>query len=307
LLVLWLWLRDRRTLLDTSLAEPGSTVRSVIENHSISELRAAAAQWGRVRQRGRALDRDLAKGAISLNAHTEETQKLLDIHLLPRANAETVRQLRAETVTPVDMVLALGPGASPWENAKWGIKIVGLTSIPAAAVGLWLRRPASSPAFSDMAVLNWIGIVAWEVTAWLTAGAVLGLLWQRLRFRRGIRKALPLVTAYAAAQLVSFATEELTGDNSIALTDIALFTAVVTFAALLMDVAALHTADTWWSRPRHALATAYGMENLSTQVAFVAAQAVALLTIINFIQGGSGQPSDLTRDPPAGVQGQYGP
>lgn len=311
LLVLWLWLRDKRTLLNTPLAQPGSTVRTVIEDHGPDQLRAAAAQWGWIRQRGRALDRDLAKGTITLDVHTEETRKLLDIHPLPNASAETVRQLRAETITPVDMVLAMGPGATPWENAKWGAKIAAVASIPAAALSLWLQWHTSAPRDPlpwSSAILEWLGTVALEVTAWLSAGAVLGLLWQRLRFSRGIGKALPLVTAYAAAQIAEFAATELTGGNSTALINIALFTVVTTLTALSMDMRALRTSDTWWSRRRHALAAAYGMENLSTQVAFVVAQTVALITIVNAIHTGIADHSDKAPSqaptPPAVVRNQ---
>lgn len=301
LLVLWLWLRDPHDLLDTRLARPGSTVRSVVMSHTDDELRAAAAQWGRIRQRGRALDRDLAKGTITLDTHDEETRKLLDIRPLPHGNAGTVRELRAGGVTPVDMALALGPGRTPWDNAKKGVQIAALAGIPAVGLDLWLLWHTRPPGQTGMAILDWIGMVAWEIVTWLAAGALLGLLWQRLRFARGIGKALPLVTAYAAAQLAAYATDELTGGNSTALFDIALFTVVITVTALFMDMSALRTTDTWWSRRRHALAAAYGMENLSAQVAFVATQAVAVITIITLIHDGiADQPAAPTGPPERG-------
>jgi len=46
---------------------------------------------------------------------------------------------------------------------------------------------------------------------------------------------------------------------------------------------ALRSADIWWSRGRDAFAAAYGMENVATQVAFAAAQVVALLTILHLL------------------------
>jgi hypothetical protein len=304
-LVLWLWLRHSRPMLDAPLAWPGSTVRSVIEKHPPNELRGAAAMWGRIRHRGRGLDRELAKGAISLDEHAAETKKLLDISLLPDPEGQTIKQLREASVTPVDVVLALGPKSTPMENAKQGAKIAAMVGAPAAALELWLtwHQPSlpQRPTLWRSDLLTWITAVGWQVATWLVAGAVLGLLWQRwpCRIRRGIAKALPLISAYAAANLVLFATVELGGDNSRALLGIALFAAVTMVTALWMDLDALRSNDTWWSRRRDALAAAYGMENLATQVTFVAAQVVAVITVLDFLSGGiQEQPADRPAPPP---------
>ncbi len=305
--ILALWLRHSHPLLEKQLPRSGQTVRSVADAYDIGELRGAAARWSRIQHRGRALDRDLAKGTIQVGAHADETSRLAGTSLLPDAKVQTIDWLRAASVTPVDVVLALGPKATPWENAKRGAVVAAAVGAPAAVLKLWLGRqtqPAAQPGPDYSVMLDWITLIAWEAAAWMGAGAVLGLLWQKLPFRRGILRTLPLITAVAAVEILRYAMVELTGGNSLAMVDLALFAAVITATALVMDLEALRPTDTWWSRRRDALAAAYGMENLGARIAFVVAQAAVIVTIFANLDAVIGErPSDWTPPPPG--SGQY--
>jgi hypothetical protein len=61
------------------------------------------------------------------------------------------------------------------------------------------------------------------------------------------------------------------------------FWAGMTLVGLVMDLRSLQPTNRFWTPRRNSLSVTYGMQNLRTQVAFVLAQAVAIVSIATFV------------------------
>jgi hypothetical protein len=150
-LLLWLILRGTSPL-DRPLRD-GQTMRALLETHSVTELRALANRWRRLRQRGRALDRAFARGETTVTYYhqvgvsltlggTESGAARLTDAVAMRADAGIYhRFLRPNAgVTPVDLVIALGARHYAAGNARIAMNTMAWLGVPAAAITLWLRR-----------------------------------------------------------------------------------------------------------------------------------------------------------------------
>ncbi|MEN3613272.1 DUF6185 family protein [Plantactinospora sp. ZYX-F-223] len=312
-LLLWLTLRGTPPL-DRPLRD-GQTMRVLLDTYSIPELRALASRWRRLRQRGRALDRAFTRGEATVaDYHQAGTGPRPDgieygvamgtDALAVRADAGIYHQfLRPNAgATPVDLVIALGPGTTPLGNARIAMRVMLWLSLPAIVLTVWLSWRAYPLMTSDhqSSVLVALGAdVIWQAVTFVFTGAVLGLLWRRLPFRRGPLKALPLLLVHAVVTLVLHLNPRLlvgVPDN-LAIINFALFASVVMSTALVMDYLSLRPDGQWWARPQHALLAAYGAENISAQFTFLLAQAAAVLAIVAFIDGNGEVPSYPSIDP----------
>jgi hypothetical protein len=215
------------------------------------------------------------------------------------------KQQRKSVPTPVDVLLALGPGGAPRDNLHKSVQFVGVPALIGGVllcVAEWLTYPIVSINQSDSVVLELLDNVGWEAAKWVLAAAALGLAWQHLPGRRGMIKALPLVVVYATGPLLQWGLTLLTdgAPDWLPLADAALFAVVLLIVGLRMDRAALiDVAPEGGSRFR-TLINAYGLENLSARLTALLTPVLVVLAVVSAFQSGdvsfpNVDPSQLSR------------
>ncbi|HEY2193164.1 MAG TPA: DUF6185 family protein, partial [Actinomycetospora sp.] len=138
---------------------------------------------------------------------------------------------------------------------------------------------------------------------WTVAGFAIGLAWPYLPGHHGPIKVLLPAALYAITPVV-YLTTSLLGDQINVPDAVPLLIEAVTFWAgmtivgLAMDLRSLQPTNRFWTPRRNALAVTYGMQNLRTQVAFVLAQAAAIVAIATFVVSQVNNPSPAASTTP---------
>jgi hypothetical protein len=203
----------------------------------------------------------------------------------------TDTQQRKSVPTPVDVLLALGPGGTPQANLHKSVQFVAMPALIGGTlfcVAKWLTYPIVAVNQSDSVVLGILDTVGWEAAKWVLAAAALGLLWQHLPGRRGMIKALTPVAVYATGPLLQWGLTLRTdgAPDWLPLADAALFAVVLLIVGLRMDRAALiDVAPAGGSRFR-TLINAYGLENFSARLTALLTPVLVVLAVVSAFQGG---------------------
>ncbi|MGV9882157.1 DUF6185 family protein [Streptomyces sp. NPDC003006] len=208
-------------------------------------------------------------------------------------------------VSVVDVALALGPRDTWWGNGRRAALIACFFGFPASAVAVWsgwIRgdhwRANLSYGFG-LPDIVW-GSLMWQA-CWAGAGFVLGALWRRLPGRRGPVKALPVAVAFALPAgvdaLGNFALDQ--GYEDIGLLVLTMLL-VLTLTGIALDLDIFQGERRFWQSRFGLLLSVYQMRYFSLQLAYLVAQAVALVTLWQFFADTGGGP------PPKEVEGGGG-
>jgi hypothetical protein len=309
-LVLWVILiplvtltfRRFHSILDLPVS-PGRTLRSVVVDHGLDNLQGDAKQWRAAIRAGRSIDKRLGQGSIEVADHRAE---------IDRINQDTYRSrnlIRAHgvdrvhvDVTPIDLLLTLGPYCSRTANARFAAKVAALWGLPFLVVLTGWRW--SSRTFQDGGsyLLSIAMDAAWMAIVLIGSSTVIGLIWQHLPGRRGPLRVLPLVALYAITPVVASAVPFMTDTEKswLGLVEVLCFLAVATSVGLAMDLRALRDIRPPWQLRVQALAFAYGTENLPAQIAFLSAQLSAVIALVTFMQTGDLPDAGSAGSPAAG-------
>ncbi|WAL98715.1 DUF6185 family protein [Streptomyces sp. Je 1-369] len=198
-------------------------------------------------------------------------------------------------VSVVDVALAMGPRDTWWGNGCRAALIACLFGLPATAVVVW-----SGWIRGD----NWranihyglglpdlvTGLVSWQA-CWVGAGFVLGALWRRLPGRRGPVKALAVAVAFALPAgidaLGNFLMDQGYGDTGL---DVLTMLFVLTLTGIALDLDIFRGERRFWQSRFGLLLSVYQMRYLSLQLAYLVAQAVAMVTLWQFFSDTGGGP-----------------
>jgi hypothetical protein len=285
-----------RSVLDT-LQDDGRTLRAHLFEIGIDQLNGDANRWRAAVREGRAADKLLAQGNIGLSAYRGETNRI------SQELAESARRLQPgdtdqsrSMFTPMDVLLSVGPTLSPLENAKFAAKTSALWCAPFAVLLIGVYWPGEDVMiYSSSYVLVAVFELVWVTLSFVACGAVIGLVWHHLPGRRGPIRVLPLVALYAIAPILELAYSYFSETKLSAppIVEVLSFLGVATFVGLAMDWKAVRKTRPPWQRRLHALAVAYGAENVPAQLAFFLAQASAIIAVITFIHNGMGADTNL--------------
>ncbi len=288
---------DQKTLLD------------VVRACDLETLRRQARDWQVNLRQGRAADKRLEEGDIDARAYRQAVDyeqhvgSAGPLGLLSRlwrrraTTREVDRQpLLTSKLTPVDVLLLVGPSLSPIHNAKYAAKVAGIWGAPfALALAAYVRvaYPLPSALTLTSAVLPTLTTAAWLFLEFAVLGAVLGATWHHLPGSRGPIRVLPIALLFAPGLMLQFASRYASGGDWSAqpLVEFLLLLAVATLVGLAMDLRSLRELRQPWQRPRRLVTSVYGLEGLPAQAAFVLAQASALVAIVAFVQGGADGPA----------------
>jgi hypothetical protein len=278
------------------------TVREFVARLSDDELRGCALAWPLDVQRERAEEDAYTKGGPERGVVDREGVLKRVTDRLRRRKAPSARQdFPVAGLTPVDVLLALGPGGTTRGNVRVAVRTVLWTGLPVGlgiVVWRWLEldvsqlRPTWYLEPLVYAALN-------EVAKWLFTGLVVGALWQQLPGRRGPLRIAPVAGVFVLAQLGIVGPTGVTGHpgSGDALIDVTTYIAVLTSIGLAMDVSVLRGLRTTWARPWQAFRQAYGMQNIGGQLTFLLAQMAAVLAIMAYLHGSPEPPAYPSVDP----------
>jgi hypothetical protein len=221
-----------------------------------------------------------------------------------RQQSESDRRRRSD-ISPIDILIALGPGGSPRDNM---IAAVRLSAVPAIVAGIglcissWLIYPILSINQENSVLLRLVDDAGWEAVKWLLAAAALGLSWQHLPGRRGVIKVLPMALAYAIGPMLLVGANWASGGTPdwLPLVNAGVFAVVFLLVGLRMDRAALEGIATETSNKFQTLLYAYGLEKFSTRLTALLTPVLLILAVISAVHGGdvsfpSVDSSQLTR------------
>jgi hypothetical protein len=253
----WLFCRVGKPVLDRELRSDGK-IHAHMTQREVAAVRRSAKQW--------------------LNQKSDSSKT-------PRHPVFPGR------VTPVDVVLAVGPGDSPGENMRIIVKLSLWLGVPfGLAVYLFreITRADLTSALPDSVVLGYFSDVAWEAVKWVFAAAALGVFWQHLPGKRGPIKVLPLVLAYFVGSACVFVTSTLTGGSFVTdgLIDAAVFGIVLVFLGFAMDIRTLQGLDTTGDLTLNEGIAAYGVSNVPTRITAALVPVSAVITIVFTIIAG---------------------
>ncbi|WP_150477533.1 DUF6185 family protein [Streptomyces alboniger] len=209
-------------------------------------------------------------------------------------SAGTTGRLPAQ-VSVVDVALALGPRDTWWGNGRRAALLACLLGLPASTVVVWsgwirgdhwranLHHGFGLPDIP-------MGFLTWQV-CWAGAGFVLGALWRALPGRRGPVKALTVAAAYALPAvpdaLGNFALDQ--GHGDLALIVVTMLP-VLTLTGIALDLETFQGERRYWQSRVGLLLSIYQMRYFSLQLAYLVAQAVALITLWQFFADTGGGP-----------------
>lgn len=283
--------RRFRSILDTPVPS-GRSLRSVILGYGLDALRVDAKRWRAAIREARSVDKRLGQGSIEIAAHrTEMSQVDLEAEqsrgliLANRVDDVLVR------VTPIDLLLTVGPYPSRAANAQYAVKVAALCGLPFVIVLTACRWLLRSYQDGGSYLLSIFIDASWMTIVLIGSGAVVGMIWQHLPGRRGPVRVLPLVGLYMITPVVAFVVSDLTDTDKgetrlLSLVELLCFLAVATSVGLAMDLRALRDIRPPWQLRMQALAFAYGTENLAAQLTFLAGQLSAVIGLVTFIKTG---------------------
>lgn len=187
----------------------------------------------------------------------------------------------------VDVLLAVGPSRAPSVNAWLAMRMSLYVTVPAAAVVTWLYvhvNPITLPSLTDSFICNVLDSYCWALLQYSFGAAAIGLLWHYLPGRRGALKALPIALGYAIVPVIGYILPASLGGHTLkaSIVDVFIFAAIAMGVGVAMDALSLRGRDGNWTPPGRMLFSAYGMQNFPAQMAFVLAQAGAIIAIWNF-------------------------
>ncbi|MEZ0071950.1 DUF6185 family protein [Planotetraspora sp. GP83] len=233
---------------------------------------------------------------------------------------EQIRTLRAEIgldpgredgLTPLDVALTRGPGASWWANARLAATYATVVGAPAAAFLLWATWSTDSEGndgwLQRLDAAGGVGTLAADLIGglllWPVAGFVLGALWRELPGRRGYLKPLIPVLAYAAATGAHGMLNNMLGQAPVrgSLVRILLLFLVLTAVAVLMDARALQTRPGSWAFRLAPVVAVYRLGAAGSGVALIVAQAAAILGLWTQLRHGVDITSQVERTTPVSV------
>ncbi|MEV0119352.1 DUF6185 family protein [Streptomyces sp. NPDC050844] len=198
-------------------------------------------------------------------------------------------------VSVVDVALSMGPRDTWWANGRRGALMACLFGVPASAVTTW----SSAIRGENWRTTLYFGFglpdtvmtfVFWQMS-WVGAGFVLGALWRRLPGRRGPVRALPVAAAFALPvgvdALGNHVFDQDHGDIGLAVVTMLL---VLTLTGIALDLDVFRGERRFWQSRLGLLLSIYQMRYFSLQLAYLIAQAVAMLTLWQFFADGGGAP-----------------
>ncbi|MFJ7218635.1 DUF6185 family protein [Amycolatopsis sp. NPDC098790] len=194
-------------------------------------------------------------------------------------------------VTPVDVVLAMGPGGSPGENMTIVVKIALWLGVP-VGLAVYLSRQVARLDFTaglpDSVFLGYFINFSWEVAKWVFAAAVLGVLWQYLPGKRGPVKVLPLVLAYSVGAVCEFMVPMVVGGTVEidGLIDAGVFAIDLMFLGLAMDIRTLRNLDVARYFTFKEGLSVYGVSNLPSRITAALAPVSAVIAVVFTIIAG---------------------
>ncbi|WP_150186948.1 DUF6185 family protein [Streptomyces venezuelae] len=198
-------------------------------------------------------------------------------------------------VSVVDVALAMGPRDTWWGNGCRGALIACLFGLPATAVVVWsgwIRGDNWRAGIHYVLGLPDLvcGLVVWQA-CWVGAGFVLGALWRRLPGRRGPVKALAVAVAFALPAGID-ALGNLLMDQGYGDTGLHVLTMlfVLTLTGIALDLDIFRGERRFWQSRFGLLLSVYQMRYLSLQLAYLVAQAVAMVTLWQFFSDTGGGP-----------------
>ncbi|MVO85436.1 hypothetical protein GPA10_11895 [Streptomyces sp. p1417] len=198
-------------------------------------------------------------------------------------------------VSVVDAALALGPCRTWWENGVKAARLTQPIALPLSAGLVWtnqLRGEALTGTLYDRLGLPDVltQLVLWQV-GYAAAGFLFGALWQELPGRRGPVKAIPLALAYAAPIGVFALGNWGLGEEQTALAFGAMaILLVLTLTGLMMDLETFRGEHPYWRGRLSLLRSVYQMRYMSVQLAWVLAQAAAVVTVLQYLADNGGMP-----------------
>lgn len=301
----WLLLSRFRYL--SAQATRDQTIADVVRNKSVSELREDVRVW-QIEYQGRLVrERALtsttqgmaAFGAWAAHLGTAPGDRAQSAfgprfrNVLRRITGQTTPPITSQPmdgINPMEILLAVGPSKSPAENSAQALRLSVVVTVPAAAfmTWLWMRYAHPQlPSVTDNAICNVLSEYVWTLLQYTFGAAAVGLLWHYLPGRRGIVKVLPVAALYAVLPLLKFIVPTIVGGHvgMTLLSDALVFFAILMYVGVAMDAVNLRGPGTVWTAPGRILLSAYGMQNFTTQVTFVAANIGAVITIWNLIHG----------------------
>ncbi|MBW5421608.1 hypothetical protein GKQ77_08510 [Streptomyces sp. BG9H] len=198
-------------------------------------------------------------------------------------------------VSVVDVALALGPRDTWWDNGRRAAVIACFFGIPASAVVVWsgwIRGDQwRANLYYGFGLPDTVeGFLLWQ-TCWAGAGFVLGALWRSLPGRRGPVKALAVAAAFALPAvpeaLGNFAVDQGHGDLVLI---VVTMLPVLTLTGIALDLEIFQGERRFWQSRVGLLLSIYQMRYFSLQLAYLVAQAVALVTLWQFFADTGGGP-----------------
>ncbi|MGK5731456.1 DUF6185 family protein [Streptomyces sp. URMC 124] len=198
-------------------------------------------------------------------------------------------------VSVVDAVLALGPCDTWWENGRRGALFAMISGLPASILVVWAETLSGE--FLQNTLFYEFGMpdvvmtfVFWQIV-WAGAGFLLGSLWRVLPGRRGPVRALPITLAFALPLGLTALGNWALGH---AQTNLALYVSAIlltlTLTGILMDLDTFRDERRYWQSRFGLLLSVYQMRYASLQLAYLAAQVIAVITIWQFFAGASEAP-----------------
>ncbi|MEU4615245.1 DUF6185 family protein [Streptomyces umbrinus] len=221
---------------------------------------------------------------------------------LHRWRSSTGQDRLPQGVSVVDVALALGPCRSWWDN---GVKAALLTqpvSLPFSTLLVWETMLRGDSLTSTLHYRLGLPDVLTQLLLWqigyASAGFLLGALWHELPGRRGPAKAFPLAVAYTVPiGLFALGNWGLGEEQTALAFSAAAMLLILTVTGIMMDLETFRGEQHFWRSRLGLLQSVYQMRYVSIQLAWLLAQAAAIVTIWQFFadDGASSPPTSENR------------
>ncbi|MET8682733.1 DUF6185 family protein [Streptomyces sp. NPDC004732] len=280
-----------RTVLDHVLETTRERLGDTVTAHRRRDVLGRARRYREIHAMMRRLEAGQSDDDILQRRLLE--QEVRGLHTWTSASGTPDRL--PSRVSVVDVALAMGPRDTWWGNGCRAALIACFFGLPATAVVVWsgwIRgdnwRANLYYGFGLPDIVA--GFVSWQA-CWIGAGFVLGALWRRLPGRRGPVKALAVAAAFALPAGVAaagyFFMDEGYGDIGLVMLTM-LF--VLTLTGIALDLDIFQGERRFWQSRFGLLLSIYQMRYFSLQLAYLVAQAVALVTLWQFFADTGGGP-----------------
>jgi hypothetical protein len=280
--------RRFKSILDAKEEGVASPLASeVARPQGLQDLRDDARVWRTALREARSAEKKLHDGEVTTTSYIKEMgalESFTDVQERVDGNRSKPGRPRIglkSKYNPIDIVMAVGPGGTPKENAKYALKVSLTAGVP-ASVGMvalaTYQWPFDSALILRTALLPLLGRVFWSLIVPVSAGLVVGVLWQHLPGRRGPIRVLPVALIYAFVPLLQSPMPVLTGGRweIYWIVDALVFFAIATIVGVAMDLRSLRETRWRWQKGRQVFALVYGLDNASAQLAFWVAQVAAI-------------------------------